>query len=543
VSKASGSLLKKRTKKLSLTAAVGPAVAMARIKQQPLSFVFFKKRRACLLATIAYLATMLPAAAAWPPADDNPEPYTDDLILPMPCGGAMAFRAVAVPAPAGPIGDTAIPLGVQGSPPDDYNDGAHGAFLAGPFAGPNNVPVYWIAKYDVTVAQYQALSGQCAPTADGALPETNVSWFDAVNFSQGYSAWLLKNAAASLPRHGNSVGFVRLPTEAEWEYAARGGVAVPAALYFASTWAGQDDIAGYAVAGENFDAGPSPIGSRKSNPLGLYDMLGNVSQWMLDMYHFTRLGRLSGLTGGFVIRGGNYATPPGLLSTSARQEVLPFDPATGSATRLSSVGFRLVIGVATGDDAARAATLKQELSTAAEARIDPTQHPIQALPGLESDTADPVMVGGLQAVGAALTKANASTLDEEIDAATSMSLAIWKIQKDYKAAYTIATSPEFANLQQTNSYQATMKHLALDQDVLNRLVQSYSSLLQSIVVSESPADITQAIAAEQSIMSSQADPRIAFMNLTETFLNQLSQGAFLKNNDLMTAIQSVKISQ
>ncbi len=479
------------------------------------------------------------AAPSWPIASYDPEPYTDDLILPMPCGGAMVFRPVAVPASASPISDIPVPLGAAASPPEDYNDGQHGAFLAAPFKTPAGLPVYWVGKYDVTGAQFAAISGHCPNGAISALPQTEVTWFDAVAFTAAYSSWLLTHAPQTLPANGNSKGFIRLPTETEWEYAARGGIAVPGPVYLAQSWAPASQMGDYAVAGEDYSAGPSPIGSRKSNPLGLYDMLGNTDQWMFDLYQFTRLGRLSGLTGGFVIRGGNYTTPIADLSTSARLEVLPFDPGTGQPSKLANIGFRVVIGVTTGDDAARAAAIRQALQQANAAKVNPTLYPLQALPGLMNDTADPQMRLGLQAVGNALNKARASTLQEQIDSAVSMTYAIYKIKRDTDVLRVLYSSPEFADLRLQQNYTQSQQNLARIDDSVKRLVDAYSGSLQSLVASQPQTAIDAAIAAEQAQLQTSADPRLAFLGLTQSFLDKMSQGGFINNDDMLNAIAAV----
>ena len=74
-------------------------------------------------------------AAEWDPRWFNPQPAEGDLVLPMPCGGAMAFRPVDVPSGAGPLDDRALTLG-QADTELGYSEYLHGAFLAAPFPMP-----------------------------------------------------------------------------------------------------------------------------------------------------------------------------------------------------------------------------------------------------------------------------------------------------------------------------------------------------------------------------------------------------------------------
>ena len=98
----------------------------------------------------------------------------------------------------------------------------------------------------------------------GRRPVINVSWEDA----RDYAEWLL----------GQTGGRYRLPTEAEWEYAAKIGGEN-------EIWAGTShskDLAGYSV----FSKGQTePVGSRKPNGIGLHDMSGNVWEWVEDCWH------------------------------------------------------------------------------------------------------------------------------------------------------------------------------------------------------------------------------------------------------------------
>jgi formylglycine-generating enzyme required for sulfatase activity len=200
---------------------------------------------------------------------------------------------------------------------------AGGTFIMGaanddPSAAPPHrvtVKAFAIGQFPVTVAEWKACvqAGGCrgAPrmaVAEDSTPLHGASWDDA----QQYIAWL----SASTGRK------YRLPTEAEWEYAARGGTTT-------RYWWGNE--VGLALAncsdcgGRQDQRAPLPVGSFKANPFGLFDMLGGVAQWVQDCWAPNYQGAPSDGSAREqkncakrVLRGGSFRADRSMISTTAR---------------------------------------------------------------------------------------------------------------------------------------------------------------------------------------------------------------------------------
>jgi uncharacterized protein (TIGR03067 family) len=129
---------------------------------------------------------------------------------------------------------------------------------------------YYMGKYEVTVEQWVAVMGKDPSKFQGEkLPITDVSWNDCQEFIKKLNA--------------TTKGGYRLPTEAEWEYACRAGTTT--AYSFGDTITPKDakmeDISGPRKIGQNK---PVAVGSYKPNAFGLYDMHGNVCEWVEDFF-------------------------------------------------------------------------------------------------------------------------------------------------------------------------------------------------------------------------------------------------------------------
>ncbi|TNB88989.1 formylglycine-generating enzyme family protein [Pseudomonas sp. Fig-3] len=338
---------------------------------------------------------------------DNPKPLPGDVSLPLPCEGQMVFRYVYILA-QGTLDDREISLGYPFSEGEagykqSFISGYRRDFINGQFTlkdlpkdwnktiaplmpkadakTPLKPMLYFIGKYEVTARQYaqvmaqaQSLaSGEPAPACEtlktelpqgmaGRLPKVKLSKFEAERFAAVYSAWLMKYHKDLLPVSGRGssaedggLGFVRLPTEVEWEFAARGGQAVsrqdlegrlfPRRLEGSESdgpladWAVFNQVAG----GTGQAARLMPVGIKLPNPIGLFDVIGNAAEMVQESFQLVHAGRRQGAYGGFVVKGGNYLEGEGTLFTGMRREY-PLFAADGTEQSNETTGFRVAVG-------------------------------------------------------------------------------------------------------------------------------------------------------------------------------------------------------
>jgi formylglycine-generating enzyme required for sulfatase activity len=131
---------------------------------------------------------------------------------------------------------------------------------------------FYLGKYEVTQEQWVAVMGNNPATFQGRRnPVENVSWNDAQEFISRLNA-------------GEKHSRYRLPTEMEWEYAARGGTDT---MFFfmkdpRTREEAESPLADYAWFEKNSGGATRPVGRKKPNPYGLYDIYGNVWEWVQD---------------------------------------------------------------------------------------------------------------------------------------------------------------------------------------------------------------------------------------------------------------------
>ena len=211
-----------------------------------------------------------------------------------------------------------------------------GTFMMGSNNNENEQPIhpvtvnsFYMSIYEITVEQWIAMMGNNLTVSDcNKCPINLISWND------------VQEALARLSKKSGK--HYRLPTEAEWEYAAKGGAYSEHYRY-----CGSNDINEVAFATSYEE--PYPVGQKKPNELGLYDMSGNVwemcSDWYDENYYKQKVannpkgpasGKYKVIRGGFY-RSYPYTMTPTYRSTGNDPEHSPPPPA-----RWKTMGFRVV---------------------------------------------------------------------------------------------------------------------------------------------------------------------------------------------------------
>ncbi|MDK2826972.1 MAG: hypothetical protein PWQ63_908 [Methanolobus sp.] len=185
---------------------------------------------------------------------------------------------------------------------------------------------FYIGVYEVTQDQWVKVMGENPSyfTGDGDLPVEKVSWADANQFIG------ILNSMEGTETY-------RLPTEAEWEYAARAGTET--AFCFGDDTSMLVDYGWYDA---NSEDKTWPVGMKDANPWGLYDVYGNVAEWTQDEYHSNYYKAptdgsewTGGVSGTRVFRGGSWHNADIDCRSAVRDSI-------GQGSRVEYIGFRVV---------------------------------------------------------------------------------------------------------------------------------------------------------------------------------------------------------
>jgi formylglycine-generating enzyme required for sulfatase activity/class 3 adenylate cyclase len=282
-----------------------------------LYFLLQQRQVANQAPTVAERTGPPAVTANTPPPSPAPAPEPVEKPKGSSSVSAPAQAPVERPKESTPSAPVAPPIAAQLIP--EMVPVPAGAFSMGSDEDPSEKPIHQvtiksfaIGKFPITVREWNACvaakSCSYAPTGKDDAPVTNLSWTDTQQFVE----WLSK--ATQKP--------FRLPTEAEWEYAARGRTR-------SKFWWGdqlQASMANCKGCNEPYEtAQPLNVGSFKPNPFGLYDMGGNIHQWVADCWHENYQGAPSDGSAWVesdclsrVIRSGSWKNDPSYVRPSNR---------------------------------------------------------------------------------------------------------------------------------------------------------------------------------------------------------------------------------
>ena len=402
----------------------------------------------------------------------NPHQDPNDIVLPMPHNLQMVVRTIAIPG--GLVRDRRFYMGInQINEQRQIYESSFESYIAASFVvkdlpkswlgklgvSPQDFfSYYFLGKYEVSQLQWDVVMQGLNP--DGSenefvlpknlpqsanLPVRNVSWYEVQDFFRRYTAWLIKYHKESLPSYAgtSNIAFLRLPTEAEWEFAARGGIAVKEEDRenndsFLKPGERPEDYGVFMSTATNIANEPLPIGSRKPNPLGLYDTMGNVREMIAGFFQLTieELGidqgkhrRLHGSSGGVLCKGGSFRSSSTGVLPGWRDEI-PFYTTNGEY-RANDLGFRLVLvglNLPSADRLAKinradekrshevtnpknpqnkpASTIKEKASSDKLLKIDPTGDLLAELDRVTDATSSSVVRANLAQLRAMVTEHN-----------------------------------------------------------------------------------------------------------------------------------------
>lgn len=255
------------------------------------------------------LAVMQACGPSWG-YDPLPTPHDTEEI---PVGSGVTMMVVRIPP-----GTFAMGTASEADPQFSNSRPVHDVIIG---------EAFYIGLYEVTQAEYEAVMGENpSEFVDPTKPVDSVSWYNAVGFCERLSA--------------SSGYIVRLPTEAEWEYVCRSEEWDVDQLFPFG-----DDLtllADYAWYADNSGDETHPVGEKLPNSLGVYDLSGNVLEWVQDWYGEYGSELQTDPTGpaegtARVLRGGNFLRPALEASCPRRHADAP------NASAYLYGGFRVVI--------------------------------------------------------------------------------------------------------------------------------------------------------------------------------------------------------